>query len=818
MSAWSLVYEGFDPAREDLREALCTLGNGYFATRGAAPESSADDVHYPGTYLAGGYNRLTTELAGRQIENEDLVNFPNWLPLTFRMAGADDWFHLRHVELLAYRQELDLRRGVLLRTVRFRDRGGRISQLRQRRLVHMGRPHLAALETVLLAENWAGTIEIRSALDGRVVNDGVRRYRQLENRHLRPLAAEPVDAETICLQVETNQSLLRVAQAARTRLFRNGLRIAAPHEVFSEPGQIAQVFSIAMEPGAALQVEKVVALYSSRDRAISEAKLQACTAVRRAPSFDQLEIAQALAWSHLWRRFDIELESEEARQGDANLPAPLTILRLHLFHLLQTVSLHSIDLDVGVPSRGWHGEAYRGHVFWDELYIFPLLNLRLPEITRALLKYRYRRLEEARTIARDAGFRGALFPWQSGSSGREETQVVHLNPESGRWLPDHTHLQRHVNAAIAYNVWQYYQATQDREFLSFHGAEMILEIARFWASSTTFNEAQQRYEIHGVMGPDEYHDAYPDSAETGLRNNAYTNIMAVWVLATALELLKVLPEDRYLELCETLQLEDGEIAQWRDISHRMRVVFHGDGLISQFEGYDQLAEFDWSSYRLRHGPVMRLDRILEAEGDSPNRYKVSKQADVLMLFYLFSAEELQGLFERLGYPFDHQSIPRTIDYYLARTSHGSTLSHVVHSWVLARADRQRSWQLFTEALQSDIADVQGGTTPEGIHLGAMAGSVDLLQRGYPGVEISGDRLRFNPCLPRELQRLAFRIHYRGQALQVAITTDRLRIRCLHCAAEPIRVMVDEEEFQLKGGQVLEVVPKSRKAAVSPVGV
>ena len=135
--------------------------------------------------------------------------------------------------------------------------------------------------------------------------------------------------------------------------------------------------------------------------------------------------------------------------------------------------------------RGWHGEAYRGHIFWDELFIFPLINLRLPEITRALIRYRYRRLNEARANARAAGLRGAMYPWQSGSSGREETQRLHLNPVSGRWIADHTHLQRHVNAAIAYNIWLYYQATRDMEFLSFYGAEMLLEIARFWRSEET---------------------------------------------------------------------------------------------------------------------------------------------------------------------------------------------------------------------------------------------------------------------------------------------------------------------------------------------
>ena len=163
-----------------------------------------------------------------------------------------------------------------------------------------------------------------------------------------------------------------------------------------------------------------------------------------------------------------------------------------------------------------------------KLFIFPFFTFRLPELTRALLRYRYRRLPQARLAARQAGYQGAMYPWQSGSDGREESQVVHLNPSSGRWIPDHSALQRHVNIAIAYNVWQYYQVTLDRDFLALYGAEMILDIARFWASAATYNPALDRYEIRGVMGPDEYHESYPGSETPGLNNNAYTNVMAVW--------------------------------------------------------------------------------------------------------------------------------------------------------------------------------------------------------------------------------------------------------------------------------------------------
>ena len=128
MSEWSLIFEGFDPDQEKLREALCVLGNGYIATRGAAPESVAGDCHYPGTYLAGGYNRLTTEIAGRMIENEDLVNLPNWLPLQIHIDGAG-WFDLHKVEILDYRQELDLKNGVLHRWLHFRDFEGQETRI-----------------------------------------------------------------------------------------------------------------------------------------------------------------------------------------------------------------------------------------------------------------------------------------------------------------------------------------------------------------------------------------------------------------------------------------------------------------------------------------------------------------------------------------------------------------------------------------------------------------------------------------------------------------------------------------------------------------
>ncbi|HZA84241.1 MAG TPA: glycosyl hydrolase family 65 protein, partial [Actinomycetes bacterium] len=381
---------------------------------------------------------------------------------------------------------------------------------------------------------------------------------------------------------------------------------------------------------------------------------------------------------------------------------------------------------------------------------------------------------------------------------------LHLNPRSGRWLPDRSHLQRHVNIAIAYNVWQHYMVTGSTAFLRFVGAELLIEIARFWASIATYDAAQDRYEIHGVMGPDEYHEGYPDSDEAGLRNNTYTNLMVVWVLQRALETLEVLPPHYRQELTAELTIRDDELDRWRDIAAKMKVVFHADGVLAQFEGYEQLREFDWEGYRERYGNIQRLDRVLEAEGDSTNHYKLAKQADVLMLLFLLSKDELRELLAGLGYQVTADQLARTVTYHLERTSHGSTLSGVVSAWVLARYEPAQAWQFLLRALESDVADVQGGTTAEGIHLGAMAGTVDIVLRCLTGMRARGPVLRFDPALPPQVKQLRFSVHYRGHRVDVELAQDRMVIGSRPGGASPIQVLVRDQTVELAPGQEHEV--------------
>jgi trehalose/maltose hydrolase-like predicted phosphorylase len=786
---WTLAYDAYEPAQEGLREALTSTGNGYFCTRGFAEWEHVDGIHYPGTYVHGGYNRETTIMGGIPVLNEDLVNLPNWAVLMLRIEG-EEVLRLDEVELLSYRHEYDIRGAVVGRDLRFRDQGGRETTVRSRRFVSMAHAHQAGIEWTLTPENWSGRLEIVSALDARINNEGVARYRELEGRHLQPTFPRTFGPEVIALMVRTRQSRIYVAQAARTRVFSGPEPVQAQRDLHQMEDYIQHVLGLDAHRGAPIRIEKMVAFYTSLDRAISEPLGSAGRSVGGYPSFGAALGDHLHAWDALWQMCDLAFPTDARVQ---------LLLRLHIAHVLQVCSPHTTELDAGVLARGLNGEAYRGHVFWDEVYVLPYLTTRVPRVARELLHYRVRRLGEARRAAREAGYVGAMYPWQSGSDGQEETQLVHLNPLSERWEPDLSHNQRHVNAAIFYNVWRYYQATADAEFIVDHGAEMMLEIARFWSSLAQYNPERDRYEIHGVMGPDEFHERYPDATDGGLSNNAYTNVMVAWLCDVAPKVLELLPAGAADALRAKIGLTDEELIRWERMSRRMFVPFHGDGIISQFEGYEQLAELDWDAYRERYGPrLQRLDRILKAEGDDPNRYKVAKQADTVMLFYLFGEDELAEVFGRLGYPLAPGATRQNVDYYDRRTSHGSTLSFVTHAAVLAPLDPESSWERFLVALESDVGDVQGGTTQEGIHLGVMAGTLDLVQRGYLGTEIHGDVLSFSPRLIDRLDGLSFRMQIRATPVRVSLVGRELSVTS-EGLGQKVEVAVGGEAKELSPG-------------------
>jgi trehalose/maltose hydrolase-like predicted phosphorylase len=248
-----------------------------------------------------------------------------------------------------------------------------------------------------------------------------------------------------------------------------------------------------------------------------------------------------------------------------------------------------------------------------------------------------------------------------------------------------------------------------------------------------------------------------------------------WLCDVAAKLPSLLSASSDEGLRARLGISGDELALWQDMSRRMFVPFDSGGIISQFEGWADLEELDWDVYGAKYGNIQRLDRILRAEGDEPDRYKIAKQADTVMLFFLFSDQELREIFERLGYDYRRDTAARNVAYYDQRTSHGSTLSFVTYAGALAAIDPESSWDRFLVALRSDVDDLQGGTTKEGIHLGVMAGTLDLLQRYYAGAQIRDGVLYFDPSLPSGLGGLSFQMRFREVPILVTLTSDLLTL-------------------------------------------
>ncbi len=760
---WILSYKDYNSVKEKSREALLTVGNGYFGTRGAMEESVASSINYPGTYIAGLYNRLVTKVADKDIENEDFVAAPNWLPLSFKIDD-EQWINPNEVKIEQISRTLDFRTGLLSRTMILCDLENRKTKIESKRIASMANKHQAAILYNITPLNYSGIISISSKLDGTIKNEGVDRYKDFNSQHLKTID-QGGNANISWIKVGTSQSKIDVVIAAKLRLPK---RKYDPQDfgLSIDEGISYTYIDQKAEQNCTISVEKLVAIYDSNN-IVGDIKDFALEELNSMESFDQVFVVSKNAWKKIWNRVDIELKGDRISQK---------MLRLHIYHLLVSASPHNKTIDAGITARGLHGEAYRGHIFWDELFILPFYDVHFPNTAKSMLMYRYRRLEKAREYAKEYDFKGAMFPWQSGSDGREETQIIHLNPINGEWGDDYSSLQRHVSLSIAYNIWQYFHITDDIEFMKCYGAEMFFEICRFWESKCELNKETGRYSIAKVMGPDEFHESYPDTEEGGLRDNAYTNIMTAWMFNKSPIIAEKLGNSSLITLQDKIDLSTDEIDHWFNIKSKLNLVINAEGIISQYDGYFDLKELDWDYFRKKYTDIHRMDRVLKAEGKSADDYKVAKQADTLMTYYNLESEEINKILSELEYSLPDDYIEKNLNYYLQRTSHGSTLSRVVHSQLASVInDRKLSWDLYIDALTSDYNDIQGGTTAEGIHAGVMAGTIMIAISNFAGVDLRGDILIVNPNMPDHWKEIKFSFTFKGINYQFKISSSEVEI-------------------------------------------
>lgn len=776
---------GYDRHDERRRESLMALGNGCLVVRSAVPWESKSESHYPGTYAAGCYNFLPSAIAGETVWDDSIVNLPNGLVLSIRVDD-EPLLIVEPESISIYEQELDLRSGLMHRTMVLKDKKGRTTEIREERFVSMSEPNIIGLRLSISPLDWSGTLAISSAIDGTVINGNIEKHKDFSRRHLSVKATETSE-NAMHLVAETSSPGFRVDVDAVVQV--TPFAPAVPVKSGNETVKLE--VAMTATPDAPMVFEQVVTItINGAAGSPNETHRKVSGSL---PSYPALRRDHVHAWQDLWRDMAFQCEDD-----DISLAMQLT-----LFHLLQNYSPNTVGRDAGFPARGWQ-EVYRGQIFWDEMFTISVFSLRFPALAREMLLYRYSRLDKARENARRKGLKGALFPWRSARTGAEVTPRFQKFMKSGRWHEDHTDLQVHINGAIAWNIFQYSWASGDRDFLGGPGLEMLVEQARLWASLAIYDASTDRYHIRGIVGPDEFHTHYTESDEAGLCDNAYTNILVVWVLAQLLALLDETPSTRR----KTLGITEAEIAQWDHVSRRVNIAFDRSGMVSQFAEVNALPELAPEQFG-----EANAQWELEAEGRDANDFQIFKQADFAMLLYLFRSDELIGLFERLGYFVSHDQLHRSLDHYRHLTAHTSSLSETSYAAGLAFFDKAESWDMWRKSMAPDLDPAHAGGTAEGLHLGAMAASLDTLQRRFLGLMIDAHGLRLEPELPDELPPLRFTFMFRGDRYELRWDGTAVAISACERNVEPLVCSTRGKRIVIPPGEAAEIWKHARTPAV-----
>jgi beta-phosphoglucomutase len=711
VAGWFITEEAFVPEELHHKETVFTLGNGYLGTRGSFEEG------YPGarpaTLIHGVYDDLPPA-------NTELANAPDWPSLSILVDG--ERFGLDRGTVLSYRRDLDMRRGVLSRAVRWQSPAGHIVDLHFERFASLADPHLLAVRCQVMSVEAACDVQVHAGLSAYPENLGLLHWTRRE---------QGGEDDSAWLQLTTRHSGIDLGMAVRLGL--NGGE-NAQIQAQACPGYPMVQARFRASPGQPVTLTKIVTVVTSRD--VEGPLVDARHRLPEPEAYEELMAAHEAAWAEVWRDSDVIIE------GNADDQAAI---RYNLFQTLIAAPRHDDRVSIGAKTLS--GFGYRGHVFWDtELFILPFLIYTQPHIARNLLSYRYLTLPGARRKAEKAGYGGAMIAWESAATGDDVTPPWVLDPagiEMVRIWPGE--IEQHISADVAYGTWQYWDATGDDEWMAARGAQIILETAVFWASRVEYNETRDRYEITNVIGPDEYHDH--------VDNNAFTNRLVKWHLETALEVLAWLrgyDPSRAAELESALDLSPERLAHWANIAGCMYVPHDPEtGLIEQFEGFFRLKDLDLEDYEPR---TRSMHAILGIEG--ANEAQVIKQADVLMLLFL-----LRGQAE-----YDDTTLAVNWDYYYPRTDHsyGSSLGPPIHAILASEMDDPvEAYKHFWRTAYMDLENLRGNT-PDGIHAAAAGALWQSVVFGFGGLRVTPEGLVATPHLPAEWSRLRFRVTYRGQ--------------------------------------------------------
>jgi alpha,alpha-trehalose phosphorylase len=727
-------------------ESIFALSNGHIGLRGNLDEGEPHAAL--GTYLSGFFETHPLPYAesgyGYPEEGQSLINVTDGKLI--RLLVDDEPFDVRYGNLHSHVRTLDLRAGVLRREVQWSSITGQAVRIRSDRLVSFVQRAVAAVQYEIEALDAPASIVVQSPL---VANEPAP-------------AEEPEDpraAAALRFPLKSEYHAhhdLQIELGHRTR--RSGLRLAAglDHVVDGPAGMVFAIDSEAdmgrltvsaeLQPGQRLRLVKFLAYGWSSVRSMPALRDQVSAALLAAKrtGWEGLLAGQRAYLDDVWDRADIELD------GDPELQQAL---RFALFQIVQAAARTE---QRGIPAKGLTGRGYDGHTFWDmETYTLPVLTYTLPEAARDALRWRHSTLNLARARAHQLKLAGATFPWRT----------IRGEECSGYW-PAGT-AAAHVNADVADAVRRYIAATGDTEFAQGPGLDMLVETARFWVA-LGHHDAEGRFRIDGVTGPDEY--------TALIDNNTFTNLMAARNLHEAAEAAV-----RYPDGAAELGVEASEIEAWRNASEAMAVPFDAElGVTAQSEGFTRYRRWDFDATGPDEYPL-----LLHYPYYLLYSSQVIKQADLVLALYL------------CGDCFDAEQKRRDFEHYEAITVRDSTLSASIQGIVAAETGHLHlAYDYFRETALVDLHDIAGNTA-DGLHLAALAGTWLVAVAGFGGLRDHGETLAFAPCLPPDLTKVTLRLLYRGRCLRIQIEPRQVRYELL--AGDPLELLHQGEPFTLAAG-------------------
>jgi trehalose/maltose hydrolase-like predicted phosphorylase len=739
---WLLVVDGWAPAREPGIEGALALVNGYLGVRAAVEEGSAAST--PATFLNGVFDAASQAVAQaaatpeRQVvaaPTPELVVAPDWSKLHLEVGNAP--LTMETAEVLGHRRTLDLRRGMLVREWRLRA-GGRTTRLRSLRFASLADRHVLGQVLEVVAEDWSGPMTVEAIVDGDVANEG-------GVRHLVGHRTRRVEGGML-LETTTAERGIGICLAARTALVDDDGRGVVGEDECGGSALVGR-YRFAASPGQVWRLRRLVTVFTGRDEPDPAARAAGRLGEAAAIGLPGLLQRNAAAWAERWATADVEITGDDELQRR---------VRFASYHL---IGCANPDDPYAAPgARSLTGERYKGHVFWDnETFVLPHFVYTHPPTARAMLGYRHHTLQAARENAQVRGWRGAAYAWESADTGEDVTPAYYITASGERKDVRTGEQEHHLNADIGIAVWQYWQATGDEAYLLAEGAEILLELARFWASRAE-GGADGRWHVRRVIGPDEYHEDVDD--------NAYTNQLAAWLLVQAGDLAGWLRErrpDRWRSLVAALDLDDREPAGWRAVAAGLVDGLDPEtGLIEQHRGFHQLEAVDLAALEPR---TTTLEVLFGWGRLGP--LKLVKQADVVLLLAL------------LGERYPSAVQEANFHYYEPLTVHDSSLSPAVHALVAARlGDLDTAVRYLQQAVRLDLDFDQGVTAAGGVHIATLGGIWQALVLGFGGMTVAdGGQPRFTPHVPASWGSLRFRVRWRGILLEVTATGNTAAVNC-----------------------------------------